>query len=184
MKVVETSLPGCLVLQPRVHEDRRGSFVKTFQRTMFEEAGLPADFPEHFFSRSTRGVVRGLHFQLPPADHDKVVFCVAGKVFDVVVDVRVGSPTYGRFEAFTLDDCDWTALFVPKGFAHGFAATSERAVMAYFVGTEFDPTLDSGIRWDSLPIDWPVDDPIVSEKDRSLPPFEAFRSPWAFGGSA
>jgi dTDP-4-dehydrorhamnose 3,5-epimerase len=184
MKVVETSLPGCLVLQPRVVEDPRGAFVKTFRRTAFEEAGLPGDFPEHFLSRSSRGVVRGLHFQLPPADHDKVVCCTAGEVFDVVVDLRVGSPAYGRFETFRLDDRDWTALFVPRGFAHGFAALSEQAVTAYLTSTEFEPALDAGIRWDSLPIPWPVTEPVVSERDRALPPFEAFVSPWTFEGSS
>lgn len=173
-----TSLAGCVELAPTVHRDDRGLFVKPFHASTFSALALPTDFREIFYSRSGRGVIRGLHFQIPPAAQDKLVYCVAGRVFDVAVDLRRGSPTYGRFETFSLDADDWSMVFIPAGFAHGFAAVSDDAVMAYAVTTEHDPGLDSGIRWDSLPIPWPPGDPVVSARDRALVPFDVFESPF------
>ena len=138
MKLESTDLEGVFLVHPIVRPDERGSFVKTFQASVFEEAGLQTNFPEHFFSESKKGVVRGLHFQTPPAAQDKLVFCPAGEVMDVVVDVRAGSPTYGQHVSFRLSSEDWTAAYIPVGFAHGFVALSEAAVMAYLVSAEYD----------------------------------------------
>jgi dTDP-4-dehydrorhamnose 3,5-epimerase len=178
MKVRTTSLAGCLELHPPVHRDERGLFVKPFQRSELARLGLPVDFDELFYSRSQRGVIRGLHFQLPPRAQAKLVYCVTGRVFDVVVDLRKGSPTYGHFETFELDGEDWRMIFVPAGFAHGFAALSDDAVMAYAVTSEYDPELDSGIRWDSVPVDWPWSTPIISSRDDRLEPFSSFSTPF------
>jgi dTDP-4-dehydrorhamnose 3,5-epimerase len=126
-------------------------------------------------------VVRGLHFQTPPAAQDKFVFCASGSVTDYVLDIRRDSPTYGQFETFHLSAEDWTSLFIPIGFAHGFVATSdEDAVMAYYCSDEFDPATDSGVRWDSAGIDWQVQNPIISDKDQTLTPFADYDSPFTF----
>lgn len=183
MQVKETSLPGCVEVHPPVFPDHRGLFVKAFQDTLFKELGLPTTFPEWACSHSARGVVRGLHFQFPPADQDKLVYCLSGEILDVAVDLRKGSPTFGAFETFRLDDREFRAVFVPKGFAHGFAAVSDRAVVSYLMSAEFSPEHDGGVRWDSLPIPWPVDDPILSEKDKGLPTVEEFDSPWTYEGT-
>lgn len=176
----ETPLSGCFEVQPTVRGDERGAFIKTFQSSVFAEAGLETSYPEHFFSHSRKNVVRGLHFQLPPKDQHKYVFCTWGEVFDVAIDLRKGSPTYGRHHVFHLSAQKWNAAYIPKGFAHGFAVLSAEAVMGYFVSEEFVPDLDSGIRWDSLDIDWPVSSPILSAKDASLVAFEDWITPWSF----
>jgi dTDP-4-dehydrorhamnose 3,5-epimerase len=182
MNVRETGLAGCLQIKPPVHRDARGFFVKPFQFSAFEALGLPADFQEVFFSHSRQGVIRGLHFQYPPAAQHKLVYCVAGKVLDVVVDLRRDSPTFGVCESFSLSSEEWTMLMIPVGFAHGFATLSAEAVMAYHVTTEHDPSLDSGIRWDSIGFEWPWPDPILSERDRSLEPLDTFSSPFGVDG--
>lgn len=173
-------MPGCVEVHPPVFGDHRGVFAKLFQDTLFRELGLETEFPEWACSRSAKGVVRGLHFQIPPAAQDKLVYCLSGEMLDVVVDLRKASPTYGRFETFVLDDRDFRAVFVPKGFAHGFAAMSDVAVVSYLMSAEYSPEHDSGIRWDSLPIPWPFTDPILSDKDRTLVPFDEFDSPWTY----
>jgi dTDP-4-dehydrorhamnose 3,5-epimerase len=157
------------VLQPVVRRDVRGTLVKTFLGSAFADAGLPTRFPEQFFSQSRRGVVRGLHFQAPPAPQGKLVYCVSGEVFDVVVDLRAGSATYGEHVTAVLSSENWTGLYVPVGFAHGFAALSETATLAYLATAEYEPGTDGGVRWDSAGIAWPVDSPIVSDRDAELP---------------
>lgn len=180
MQVEETSLPGCLEIHPPVFGDSRGAFAKLYQDTLFRERGLETRFPEWACSRSVKGVVRGLHFQLPPKAQDKLVYCLSGQVLDAVVDLRKGSPTYGQFETFTLDDKDFRAVLVPKGFGHGFAAVSDVAVVSYLMSDEFSPEHDAGVRWNSVPIPWPHADPILSDRDKTLPLFEDFDSPWTF----
>lgn len=169
---------------PRVADDDRGVFAKAFQAGVFEELGLNTDWRELYFSRSRRGVIRGLHFQLPPSDHDKLVLCVRGAVLDVAVDLRTDSATFGRHYAVELDDRSWEMLYLPRGFAHGFASLTDDSVMAYSVGTEYDPARDSGIRWDSAGIDWPFDGPIVSARDAALPTLAEFESPFTLAGAA
>lgn len=178
----EGRLPGCRQLMPLVREDSRGVFVKPYEDDWFIELGLPTQWPERFYSRSHRGVVRGLHLQAPPADHDKLVYCVSGAVLDVVVDLRLGSPTYGAFEAIELDDQEWATVFVPRGIAHGFAALADDTVMAYAVSSVHNPTLDIGIRWDSVSIPWPFEEPIISERDAALPALADFCSPFVYAG--
>lgn len=181
LRVKESRIPGLLQLFPAVHADDRGVFVKTFQSSALENLGVSSRWLEQFFSSSNRGVIRGLHFQLPPADHDKLVYCVQGVAFDVVVDLRVGSPTYGETESFSLDGTSWSGLFVPKGLAHGFAALDDATIMAYATSSEYDASKDAGIRWDSVGVEWPIANPIVSERDDAFPAFEEFASPFSFG---
>lgn len=179
MKIEEGGLPGLKVVHPIIRPDDRGYFVKTFQQSVFESAGIDTTFTEHFFSRSKPGVMRGLHFQAPPAAQDKFVFCAAGSVTDHVVDLRVGSPTYGQHASFELSADNWTALFIPIGFAHGFVARTD-AVMAYFCSAEFAPDCDTGVKWDSAGIDWQVKDPIISDKDQNLTPINEYQSPFTY----
>jgi dTDP-4-dehydrorhamnose 3,5-epimerase len=175
-------LPGCVELRPTIHRDSRGSFAKPFHASTFEALGLATGWKELFYSASGRGVVRGLHFQVPPAAQAKLVCCLAGEVLDVVVDVRAGSPTYGCFDTFLLNGKDMRAVFVPEGCAHGFAALTDGAVVAYAVTHEHDPEHDTGLRWDSVPgIPWPFAMPTVSERDAALPAFESFTSPFTYG---
>lgn len=180
LRVKEGRIPGVLQLFPTVHSDHRGVLVKTIEKSWFDQASISCDWPEQFYSRSNAGVVRGLHFQLPPADHQKLVFCVNGTALDVVVDLRVGSPTYGEAESFLLDDVSWCGVVIPRGLAHGFAALRDNTVMAYATSTEYDASRDAGIRWDSAPLEWPMSDPVVSDRDRALPRFEEFVSPFTF----
>jgi dTDP-4-dehydrorhamnose 3,5-epimerase len=178
VRISETALPGCFLMQPVVRRDARGTLVKTFLESSFAAEGLPTRFPEQFFSQSRRGVVRGLHFQSPPAPQGKLVHCVAGEVFDVVVDLRAGSATYGEHVAAVLSSENWTGLYVPVGFAHGFAALSETATVAYLATGEYQPGTDGGVRWDSAGIDWPVDSPIVSDRDAQLPRLADLQTPF------
>lgn len=179
MRLSSTPLDGCLEVHPTLCPDERGLFVKPYSFGEFTAAGLPTEWREHFYSRSNAGVVRGLHFQRPPSEQDKLVYCVHGTAFDVVVDLRAGSPTYGKFTTFHLDDKSWRAIFIPAGMAHGFLALEPEAVMAYAVTTEHDPALDTGILWNSVGIPWPVSHlPVVSPRDAALPRLDEFVSPF------
>lgn len=178
MKIAATRLPGCFELQALVRSDERGSFVKTFHAPTFAAAGLRTDFAEEFHSVSRRGVLRGLHFQLPPREHAKLVHCPHGEVFDVAVDLRRGSPTEGEALTLHLSAAQGNALYLPPGLAHGFQALSDEALVAYAVTSVHAPDLDAGIAWDSVGVDWPLPEPLVSERDRAFPALEDFRSPF------
>lgn len=177
----DTPLPGCHEIQPRVFDDARGRFVKVFHNEKFEELGLEVEFAEEYYSTSKRGVVRGMHFQLPPADHVKMVYCVRGSVFDVVVDLRKGSPTYGKAASFELSAEKGNYLYIPKGMAHGFCATSEDATLVYKVSTVYSPAHDTGVLWSSIDIDWPAAAPVMSERDQGFVPLADLKSPFVYG---
>ena len=180
MDVRQTSLPGCQELIPKVVRDDRGSFAKTFHEPTFLAHGLWIDFKEEYFSLSRRGVLRGLHFQTPPHEHVKIVYCPQGQVRDVVLDLRVGSPTYGRWETVVLDGEKGNMLYIPAGFAHGFHVTSDSALMMYKVSTVYSPENDKGILWSSIGFDWGVSAPLVSPRDAAFPPFSQFESPFTY----
>jgi dTDP-4-dehydrorhamnose 3,5-epimerase len=169
------TVEGVALLRSPVHRDDRGWFRKPFQRSEFAAAGLPVDFSEQFFSHSTRGVVRGLHLQLAPSAQVKLVTCLAGSVFDVVLDVRAGSATAGQHCSVELSADNGAALLIPPGCAHGFLTTSDTAVLGYWVTAEFDAAVDTGVRWDSAGIDWPLaGPPIISARDLALAPLAEF----------
>lgn len=178
MELIPTSLSGCLEIRPFYVQDERGAFVKTFHAERFAEAGLPVDWREEFYSSSRKGVIRGMHFQTPPHDHEKLVYCVQGRVLDVVVDLRRLSPTYGRHAAVELHAAKGNGLFIPKGIAHGFLALTDDVLMTYKVTSVHAPAHDAGIHWNSFGLDWGVEDPIVSVRDRAHPPLGEFVSPW------
>lgn len=168
----KTSIEGCYILEPKIFKDNRGTFIKTFHRNIFEQNNLETNFKEEYYSVSPKGVLRGMHFQTPPHDHVKLVYCVAGKVLDAVIDLRVSSSTYGKFELFSLDGNNSNMLYIPKGLAHGFYVESESAIMMYKVSTVYHPENDTGIRWDSVGIPWPDVKPIISERDLSFKPLD------------
>lgn len=180
MQFLETFMPGCYELRPRVLQDQRGKFIKTFHEGWLKEQGLATHFAEEYYSVSGKGVLRGLHFQTPPYEHVKLVYCVVGRVLDALVDLRVGSPTFGRHLLLELDAERANCLYVAAGVAHGFYTVSEQALMVYKVTTVYAPECDTGIRWDSVGIDWTDQQPILSERDSQLVPFDAFSSPFKF----
>jgi dTDP-4-dehydrorhamnose 3,5-epimerase len=177
IEAIPTPLPGLFVLRPRIFTDQRGTFIKTYHRDLFRELGVPFTPAEEFFSTSKRGVVRGMHFQTPPAAHAKLVYCVAGSVLDVVVDLRKGAH-YGRVFSHELTHDNRQMLFIPQGCAHGFLALSELATLVYQTGTVHTPACDGGVLWDSIGFDWPVEEPILSERDQKFPKVADFASPF------
>lgn len=171
---IETDLAGCYLLRPRRFVDSRGTFVKCFQVPAFDDLGLESGMMETFWSSSYRNVIRGLHYQKPPHDHAKLVSCLRGEVFDVVVDLRVESPTFGKHVAFTLKASDALGVYIARGMAHGFQAIENEALLLYLTSSSHQPEADSGIRWDSCGISWPAV-PIVSLRDASLPTIDEYR---------
>jgi dTDP-4-dehydrorhamnose 3,5-epimerase len=170
MRVVQTDLPGVVVVEPKVYGDERGFLVVSFNEREFAAAGLPAHFAQDNHSRSVSGVIRALHFQAG-TPQGKLVTTITGEIFDVAVDVRVGSPTFGKWTAVTLRANQPRYVWIPPGFAHGFAVLSEFADVVYKCTTVFEPDGQLGIRWNDpdIGIAWPIADPILSAPDRSRP---------------
>jgi dTDP-4-dehydrorhamnose 3,5-epimerase len=178
---IPTAISGCYELRPAVAADARGTFVKTFQREWFEQQGLRTDWAEQYYSVSRKGVLRGLHFQMPPHEHAKLVFCTAGEVLDAVVDLRVGSPTFGHHVCIALSAERGNMVYLDAGLAHGFYTISESVTLLYNVTSEYAATHDTGIRWDSAGIPWPDGAPQVSDRDRKFLPLAEFASPFRYG---
>lgn len=170
MKIVETGLPGCVVIEPAVFGDARGVFFEVWNAECYDEAGLSARFVQSNTSTSIRGVLRGLHYQWP-RPQGKLVSVLEGEVYDAVVDIRRGSPTFGFWEAVILSAENRRQLWIPEGFAHGFAVLSERAVFSYLCTDVYVKEADASVRWNdgSIGVDWPVSDPLLSAKDSAAP---------------
>ena len=167
---LETQTDGLVLVRPQVFADDRGFFFETYRRDEFTALGVTPEFVQDNHSRSTRGTVRALHFQLSPGQA-KLIRVARGSIYDVAVDLRRGSPTYGRYEAFELSDENALQIFIPVGFAHGFCVTSEVADVSYKVSSYYDPATERGIAFDDpdIGIPWPAREPIVSERDRNNP---------------
>ncbi len=173
MRVIETKLPGVLIIEPKVFGDARGFFLETFQKERYIDAGIPGEgleFVQDNHSRSSKGVLRGLHFQLENSQ-GKLVSAGTGAVFDVAADVNPDSPTFKKWIGVELTEKNHRQLWIPPGYAHGFCVLSEIADFQYKCTALYHPESDSGIAWDDseLAIDWPLENPQLSEKDRSLP---------------
>lgn len=184
MKIIKTQIPGVLIIEPRIFEDSRGYFFESFSQREFDEEVGKITFVQDNESKSSYGVMRGLHFQRPPYTQSKLVRCVRGSVLDVAVDIRKGSPTYGKHVAVELSEDNHLAIFIPKGFAHGFSVLSETAVFQYKCDEFYHPEADGGINImdASLEIDWkiPSDKIILSEKDTKTPFLKDICSPFVF----
>jgi dTDP-4-dehydrorhamnose 3,5-epimerase len=170
MKLIETDLPGCVVVEPSVFGDERGFFFESFNLDKLAAHGVHPRFVQGNVSRSRRGVLRGLHYQWPNPQ-GKYVSVVEGKVWDVAVDIRRGSPTFGQWAAVVLSADNKRHFWIPEGFAHGFVALSEHAVFTYLCTATYQPAADAAIRWDDpqLAIDWPISSPELSAKDTAAP---------------
>ena len=170
MKVIQTDLPGCVVIEPQVFGDDRGQFFESFNCDKFATHGLAPRFVQGNVSTSVRGVLRGLHYQWPKPQ-GKYVSVIDGEVWDVAVDIRRGSPTYGRWTAAVLSGENRRHFWIPEGFAHGFAVLSERATFTYLCTETYDREADAAVRWDDpgLGIDWPITEPLLSDKDARAP---------------
>ncbi len=180
MKIISTKISGCYEIFPVIHKDRRGVFVKTFHYPTFKEFGLNTIFKEEYYSTSYKNVIRGLHFQLPPHDHIKLVYCISGIVKDVVVDLRLDSPTYGKHLSINLSSEIGNMVYIPKGMAHGFCSLSRTSTLVYKASTIYRPDKDTGIKWDSAGIAWPNKDTIVSKRDKLFLTLEEFKTPFVF----
>jgi dTDP-4-dehydrorhamnose 3,5-epimerase len=175
-----TQLPGCFELQPKAIGDKRGRFVKVFHSQVFAAHGLETNFAEEYYSVSNKNVIRGMHFQLPPFDHVKLAYCAQGSVMDVVIDLRVGSPTYGKSAVVELSAAKANSIYIPKGMAHGFCALCEQTIMVYKVSTVYAPEQDTGILWNSLGVTWPTTQAILSTRDQTFEPLDQFVSPFRY----
>lgn len=178
MTIEKTLIEGLLILQTENHEDNRGSFQKLFNRDFFLEHGLATDFCEFYYSLNRKNVVRGMHFQTPPADHVKMVYVSHGRIMDAVVDIRKGSATYGKCFTIELDDKQGKYLYIPKGLAHGFVSLADETIVNYAQTSCYDRDHDCGVDSMSVGVDWGVADPIRSGRDLTFPALENFESPF------
>jgi dTDP-4-dehydrorhamnose 3,5-epimerase len=169
-----TIVPGCFEVGLKSLADSRGNFVKAFQATAFERLGLESRFAESFHTRSGAHVLRGMHLQKTPSDGAKLVYCLEGAILDLALDLRLESPAFGEVCTFELSAEKDTAVYLPRGVAHGFYVRSAPALTMYHVSSEYDPQCDTGVRWDSFGFEWPVADPLVSARDAALETFADF----------
>lgn len=173
MNIIKTEIDGLVIIEPRVFRDQRGYFFEAFSEREFADKVAPVKFVQDNESRSSYGVVRGLHFQKPPFDQAKLVRVVKGRVLDVAVDLRKGSPTYGRYESVELSEDNHRQLFIPRGFAHGFSVLSDEVIFQYKCDNYYAPQSEGAVIWDDpdLAIDWkiPAQDVLLSDKDRRHP---------------
>jgi dTDP-4-dehydrorhamnose 3,5-epimerase len=178
---IETEIPDLVLLEPTAHGDDRGFLVESFRQETWSEHGVTGPFVQENHSRSSKGILRGLHFQVAPGQA-KLVRCVRGAIWDVAVDLRKGSPTYKRWEGVELSDSNHRQLFVPIGFAHGFCVLSDIADVAYKLTSYFDPVTEAGIQWDDaeVGVDWPISEPQLSERDKAAPSLSEIEGdlPW------
>ncbi len=171
---LKTEIPEVIIVKPRVFKDKRGFFMETYKASEFNKVGIDTDFVQDNHSKSVKGVLRGLHYQIEPKAQGKLVRCVKGKVFDVAVDIRKGSPTFGKWIGVELSEENKLMLWIPKGFAHGFLVLSDEAEIIYKVsGAEYSPEHERAIFWNDpeIGIKWPIQNftPILSEKDKNAP---------------
>jgi dTDP-4-dehydrorhamnose 3,5-epimerase len=174
LDVVETELSGVLVIEPKVHRDSRGYFLETWREEVYAAAGLPARFVQDNLSYSIKGVLRGLHYQ-HPSGQGKLIAVLQGSAFDVAVDIRLGSPTFGQWVGVMLSEENRRQIYIPPGFAHGFVVIGEGALVSYKCTTAYDAASEGSIHWNDpdLGIAWPLDAPILSPKDQAAPRLSA-----------
>ncbi|MBN2481871.1 MAG: dTDP-4-dehydrorhamnose 3,5-epimerase [Bacteroidales bacterium] len=178
MEIKKVPVKDCLIILPKMIMDERGRFVKPYHIDELNKAGIGFEIKEEYYSISKKNVLRGMHFQVPPRATIKLITCLNGTVFDAVIDLRKDSTTYRKCFTVELSSESGNMILIPKGFAHGFLTLSEEATVLYMCSEMYSPDHDSGIRWDSANIRWPVSDPVVSEKDKSLTELKYFENPF------
>ncbi len=175
MKINETELEGVFIIENFQVSDNRGVFRKTYHKEFFEKNRLCTDFKESYYSVSKKNVIRGMHFQLPPNDHEKLVYVVKGQAIDVILDLRKHSKTYGKSISIFLSENNKKSVYIPKGLAHGFRAIQDDTIMIYNVSTVYNNKSDFGIRYDSFNFNWEIENPTISQRDKDLITFEEFK---------
>jgi dTDP-4-dehydrorhamnose 3,5-epimerase len=182
MNVIDTGFPGLFELEPRIFEDTRGYFYESYNKSLFKNLGIDHDFVQDNQSLSQKGVVRGLHFQAPPFAQGKLVRVITGAVLDIALDIRKGSPTYGKFHPVELTEENKKLFWIPAGFAHGFCTLRDHTIFAYKCTEVYNKPSESCVLWNDadLNIDWGVNNPIVSAKDQSGTPWAVFKSPFTY----
>lgn len=178
MNIIQTSFAGLFVLETVNFQDDRGSFQKLFNFDFFRDNQLDMDFKELYYSVSQKNVIRGMHFQMPPMDHTKVVYVSRGNILDVVLDLRKQSETYGKTFSIELNDHNAKYLYIPKGFAHGFLSLQDDTIVNYVQTSCYSKEHDSGIKWDSFGFDWKLSNPIISERDSNFQTLDNYSSPF------
>lgn len=178
MHIEETFIQGLKVVKLNQFKDQRGSFIKVFNFDFFTENGLTTDFKESYYSISAKNVIRGMHFQTPPADHTKLVYLNSGRILDVVLDIRKDSPTYGHHFSVELNAENPLMLYIPSGCAHGFLSLEEHSMVTYLQTSCYNQACDSGIRFDSFGMNWGITDPILSDRDGMFVGMNEFASPF------
>lgn len=176
MKILDTGIDGCWLLEPEIKTDLRGAFIKNFRKDWFLDLGLETNYLEEFYSISNKNVLRGMHFQTPPHHHAKLVSCIYGSVYDVIYDLREGSSSYKKSASFELSDHNSHILYVAPGVAHGFFTQSDKAIMTYKTSTYYSIENDKGFLWNSANINWPESHPIISDRDSKFPTVEKLGS--------
>ncbi|MDA7835943.1 dTDP-4-dehydrorhamnose 3,5-epimerase family protein [Salibacteraceae bacterium] len=176
----ELSIPGVFEIEMFHAGDDRGMFVKPYHKDTLEKHGLVSEFRESFYSTNKKGVIRGMHFQYPPHDHAKIVYCTSGKLIDVILDLRIGSPTYGKSVQIELSADNFKAAYLPIGVAHGFAVLEDNTCMVYLTSTVHAPSSDGGIHFASFECIWPFESPITSERDLEFQTLKEFESPFIY----
>lgn len=176
--LVKDLLNGAKLISQPSSQDDRGEFVKTFHESTLIQHGVHFTLRESYYSTSKKDVIRGMHFQTPPFHHSKIVFCPQGAILDVIVDLRRDSATYGQHHAEVLSAENHKAYFIPEGFAHGFKSLTDNAITYYLVSSEYSQPHDTGIRYDSINIDWQAPSPIISQRDMSFITLQDFHSPF------
>lgn len=178
MNITSTEFQGVYLIENFCQYDIRGNFVKLYQQDVFREMGLDVELQEIYYSTSHRDVIRGMHFQLPPYEHDKIVHVIRGAVTDVLVDLRKSSPHYKKVLEIQLTGNTSQSVFIPKGIAHGFRCLENDTVMLYQVTSGYSPSHDTGIAWNSIGYDWNVAEPVISERDANFISLKEFDSPF------
>ena len=178
MNIIKTQFEGLFLIEHRVLKDERGVFIKTYNKNSFQDNGIDLDIKERYFSVSKKDVIRGMHFQVPPYDHTKIVTVINGRIIDVVLDIRKNSKTYGKYYYLELSAREGKSIYIPPGFAHGFKVLSDSAIVEYNQTTIYKPEYDRGLRFDSFGFDWYTSNPIVSSRDNNFESFESFLTPF------
>jgi dTDP-4-dehydrorhamnose 3,5-epimerase len=180
MKFTKTDISNTFIIEPPVFTDARGTFIKNFNYDDFSNQELHFDIKETYYSDSMKNVIRGMHFQTPPFDHDKLVYVTSGRILDVILDIRISSPTFGKFITVKLTENNNKCVYIGKGCAHGFLSLCDNTRVMYMQTSVYSQEHDAGIRWDSFGMDWEADSPILSARDKSFPALKDFNSPFTF----
>lgn len=179
-QITKTKLQGCLELIPHIFQDVRGITVKPFCVSALKEVGINNIFEEDLLVASNKNVIRGMHFQKQPFGQAKLVYCIKGRIKDVVLDIRKGSPTYGKYEVIELTEEKKNMLYIPEGFAHGYMALEDNSIMFYKMSHEYNKEAEDGIRWDSFGMEWECENAILSDRDKQFQTFDTFLSPFVY----